>query len=318
VNAAEQSSLRAAVASTSIDTGSAWAVGVSGGADSVALLRLLVSERSDLRLIVAHLNHQARGRDSDNDAEFVRALSDQLGVQLVVARRDEIESPASAGQLPQNLSARYRKLRHLFFAQVVATRGLQGVLLAHHADDQAETVLHRLLRGSAAIGLSGMSDNTTIGDLRIVRPLLDVRRDTLRAYLRDIHQGWREDASNESDHSERNRLRRILTAHGELFEPLIELGKACAQLRQWVRSTAPTLAEEFRVREIQELPRILARESAQRWLLDRGVAPDELTPDVVERLIHLCDDAASAAHVQFPGAVGVSRRSGMVVADRSS
>ena len=122
-----------------------WAGGVSGGADSVALLLLLDQRRESepgLFLHVVHLDHQTRGAESTADAEFVRRLAAGRGVPCTIARRDQVEREMT--DLPPNPSARYRALRHEVFRRVIAQHRLQGVLLAHHADDQAETVLHRL------------------------------------------------------------------------------------------------------------------------------------------------------------------------------
>src|SRR5688500_1479814 len=146
-----------------------WAVGVSGGPDSVALLDLLRT-RDDLALHVVHLDHQLRGDASAADAHFVADLAHRWNLPCTIARRDEIE-PALA-DLPANPSARYRRLRLALFANVARAHGLSGVILAHHADDQAETVLQRLLRPSGPMGLAGMSATAHVGSLRIVRPLL--------------------------------------------------------------------------------------------------------------------------------------------------
>src|SRR6185437_3878431 len=163
----------------------AWAVGVSGGADSVALL-LLLCAREDLSLHVVHLDHQTRGDDSTGDARFVRELAERLHLRCTVALRSDVE--ATMSDLPGNTSSRYRAARIALFRKVVEEEDLAGVILAHHADDQAETVLHRLLRGSGPTGLAAMERATNIGGLRIVRPLLSVARETLRAFLASHHE----------------------------------------------------------------------------------------------------------------------------------
>src|SRR5277367_431239 len=147
-------------------TAGSWAVGVSGGADSVALLQMLSVRRKDLSLRVVHLDHELRGAQSEGDAKFVAELAGRLGWPCDVARRKEIE--ASLGKLPGNKSARYRAARLAFFRQVVRKRKLAGVMLAHHADDLAETVLHRLIRGAPVTGLTPMRTETEMDELRIV------------------------------------------------------------------------------------------------------------------------------------------------------
>ena len=290
-----------------------WAVGVSGGPDSVALLSLLARQRADLAPHVVHLDHQLRGDASAEDAEFVARLAAQLNLPRTIARRDEIEP--TVDNLPTNPSARYRRLRLALFAQVVRAHALDGVILAHHADDQAETVLHRLLRSSGPTGLAGMNATSRIGELTVLRPLLGVRRAQLLDYLRETRQPWRDDASNASPAYLRNRLRSLLARAPQLTEALIDLGACCGALREWVERTAPGLDEAFPVARLADLPTILARASASRWLRARGAPADELTPDVLDRLVTMSRDAASAARRHFPGRILVRRRAGMIFVD---
>lgn len=288
----------------------AWAVGVSGGADSVALLFLL-AERRDLALHVVHLNHETRGPHSDGDERFLRDLAERLRLPCVIARRSEIEP--TLGELPTNPSARYRAARMALFRLGVNERGLQGVILAHHADDQAETILHRLLRGSGPAGLAGMARDATIGGLRILRPLLAVRGQALRDLLTCRYESWREDASNATDDYLRNRLRRILARHAALVPALLELGDACRQLRSWETKRAPALpTPQFTAETLSSLPEGLALEAARRWLVNAGSRPEDLTPPVLNRLVEMARDMATPAKQQFPGGLTVRRRGGMV------
>src|SRR3954469_9744027 len=132
-----------------------FAIGVSGGADSVALLRLVMEFRPDLGVHVVHLNHEMRGDESQGDAEFVEGMAARFKLPCTRARRSEIEPTLK--NRPGNLSAMFRAMRIELFRRVCAEHGLHGVLLAHHRDDQAETILHRLLRGSGMRGLAGMN-----------------------------------------------------------------------------------------------------------------------------------------------------------------
>src|SRR5262249_47655552 len=152
-----------------------------------------------------------------------------------------------------------------------------GVVLAHHADDQAETVLHRLLRSATYAGLSGMSPRAFVGDLMILRPLLAVDRGMLRQCLADAALSWRTDASNESPEYLRNRLRKLLEPSPALRIALCELADACGNLRDWARSAAPGLEPSFPAAQLAWLPLILAHESARQWLIDRGVPIDEIS-----------------------------------------
>ena len=286
-----------------------WAVAVSGGADSVALLHLLQSNES-LRLHVVHLDHELRGAESAGDAEFVRGLAQSLNIPVTIARRSEIE-PGARG-LPVNPSARYRALRYLLFKRVVQEYQLDGVILAHHADDQAETVLQRLLRGSGIMGIAGMSERTRIFGVEVLRPLLGVRRAQLREYL--AHRGlpWREDASNISPKYLRNRLRPVLAESPQLHEHLVQLSDAARECKHWIEQKSPVLPAKFRVHELADLPEIIARHAAARWLRARGAPVAKLSPATLDRLIEMASDAASPSHQNFPGNVVVRRTRGMI------
>jgi len=296
-----------------------WAVGVSGGADSVALLLILHhrarAATNELALHVVHLDHETRGAASTGDADFVRELAGKLGLPCTVARRSEIE-PAM-GELPANPSARYRAARLALFRRTCDRHALDGVVLAHHADDQAETVLHRLLRGSAAAGLAGMAQRSNIAGLTILRPLLGAHRAQLRTFLRDRAQSWREDQSNSSDDYFRNRLRRLLAAHPELTNGLLDLAAACRGLRDYTRRHAPVLPHEFTPGAVRDLPPLLARESLRRWLESQGSPPDQLSRAVVDRLLLMASDAATPPRSHFPGPLLVRRKSGRIFVDRS-
>jgi tRNA(Ile)-lysidine synthase len=297
-----------------------WAVGVSGGSDSVALLRLACAGGRAVHVV--HLDHQLRGAESDADAAFVADLCGQLGVPCTIARRAEIEPLRPAW--PANPAARYRAMRMTLFRRVVSEHGLDGVMLAHHADDQAETILHRLARGGSWETLAGMREETRLGrhsnvrtnaamSLRIVRPLLGVRKTALVAFLRSIGQTWREDSSNQSMNSARNRARAALAARPGIVEPLLALGRACAALDAWVDAHAPILAERFAVGELADLPAVLARRAAWRWLVARGVPEIELTERHIASLIGMCSDASTGPSITLPGNTRIVRRRGWVM-----
>ncbi|WP_428940070.1 tRNA lysidine(34) synthetase TilS [Fontivita pretiosa] len=307
----EAASLSSAV--SSVPSGG-WAVAVSGGADSVALLALLRG-RSDLQLHVAHLDHQIRGEQSAADARFVGELAQRWALPCTIATRSELEATIPPDSLPANPSARYRMLRLELFRRVVTQHHLQGVILAHHADDQAETIFHRLLRDSRYAGLAGMSPRTVVGGLVLLRPLLGVRREQLRQYLIEQNLSWREDPGNRSTIYLRNRIRMLLSRRPGLVQPLLELGQACAVLRDWARAAAPVLPERMKLATLARLPGILAYESARRWLLDRGVPAHLIDPSVVARLIAMARDAATPARQHFPGRLLVRRRGGEIFAE---
>ena len=292
-----------------------WAIGVSGGADSVALLSLL-REKPSLRLHVSHLNHETRGAESEGDADFVRQLAAEYGIPCDICRLSEIA--AELVHLPNNPSARYRVARFEMFRRLIQREHLDGVILAHHADDQAETILQRLLRGSSALGLQGIQPRLQIGELVVLHPLLTVPRRVLRDWLTQHRIAWREDASNESSRYFRNRLRKAIQPHAELRECLLELGAACTQWADALDQTAPHLAAAFPVLELDHLPDPLAHHAARRWLCERGADFTDIGAASTALLIQMARDAASPSRQHFPGALLVQRRRGIISAGSST
>jgi tRNA(Ile)-lysidine synthase len=188
-----------------LGAGNRVGVAVSGGADSVALLRLLDRLRDDLgiTLVVVHFNHELRGAESEGDAAFVAELAESMKLELVSAREDVRAEAARQGW---NLEDSGRRSRYGFFDRVVREGRATHIAVAHSADDQAETLLAHLIRGTGPTGLGGI--HPIAGP--IVRPLLGTRREILREYLRANGQTWREDSSNRDMRRTRARIREQL------------------------------------------------------------------------------------------------------------
>jgi tRNA(Ile)-lysidine synthase len=188
-----------------LNPGDRVGVAVSGGADSVGLLRLLKALRGRLgiTLLVVHFDHCLRGTESDADAEFVVELARDLGMECAVERGDVL---AAASKNKWNLEDAGRRMRYAFFERIVAHGKASRIAVAHTQDDQAETVLAHLLRGTGPTGLAGIHPETG----PIIRPLLGERRETLRQYLREIGQPWREDSTNLDVRRMRARVRECL------------------------------------------------------------------------------------------------------------
>jgi tRNA(Ile)-lysidine synthase len=180
-------------------------VAVSGGADSVALFRLLLAlrERLGITLVAMHFDHGLRGAESDADVRFVAELAREHGVECIVGHEDV---RAAAASNKWNLEDAARRLRYAFFERLVAERRATRILVAHTADDQAETVLAHIFRGTGPAGLAGIYP--AVG--AVARPLLGERRDDLRKYLRRLGQTWREDATNRDTSRQRARIREQL------------------------------------------------------------------------------------------------------------
>jgi tRNA(Ile)-lysidine synthase len=205
-------------------------VAVSGGADSVALLRALSAWAGPL--IVAHLNHRLRGADSDADEQFVRDLAAALGAPFMTTA---LEVAGQARREGANLEGTARRLRYEWLARVAGECGAAWIATGHTADDQAETVLHRVLRGAGVQGLRGIARQRNLSPgVRLVRPLLDVTRSDVTAYLRDIDQPWREDLTNRDPAYTRNRIRHELLPLLRSFNPAVVdvLGRLAAQANE--------------------------------------------------------------------------------------
>ncbi len=210
-------------------------VGCSGGADSAALLRMLHDAQADVTAV--HVNHGLRGAESDGDEAFVRELCGRLNIPLLVYRADPPQTPGEDWA---------RKARYGFFRQAMAECGAAAIVLAHHRDDQAETLLLRLLRGSGLTGLTGMAADAVVDGIRILRPLLGYSRAELRAYLTEKGQAWREDGSNAETRYLRNALRHELLPLMEQLAPGVsERIAAAAGLLREDELTLQTLTAEF-------------------------------------------------------------------------
>jgi tRNA(Ile)-lysidine synthase len=168
-------------------------VAVSGGADSVFLLHAM--REFGLAVAVLHVNHGLRGAESDRDEAFVRALALQFGLPVHV-----LAEAVAAGNIEQEA----RRARYDFFADHLTAGTCDAVATGHTLDDQAETVLYRFLRGAGTAGLSGIRPVTEFG---IIRPLIDLRRDEIRSWLKERNIQWQEDCSNQDQEYLRNRIR---------------------------------------------------------------------------------------------------------------
>jgi|HubBroStandDraft_1064217.scaffolds.fasta_scaffold03146_5 tRNA(Ile)-lysidine synthase len=196
-------------------------VAVSGGADSVALLRILEGIHMELgiSLSVVHFDHQLRGAESDRDAEFVSALAGSLGLDFVLHREDVA---AAAERHGWNIEEAARTLRYAFFQRVIDQSRATRIAVAHTADDQAETVVSHLIRGTGPAGLGGIYPVAGSAGGTIIRPLLSFRRSALRSYLEALGQTWCEDSSNADRRRMRARIRaQLLPVLERDFSPRI-------------------------------------------------------------------------------------------------
>ena len=213
-------------------------VAVSGGADSVALLHLFleIRERYDLALSIGHYNHKLRGFESDTDEEFVRELADRYHLDCFT--RSAVPNERSLNP-KGNLENWARTRRYEFFQQLADLHGIKRIALGHTMNDQAETVLMRLIRGSGTAGLAAIP---VVRQEIFVRPLLDVYREEILDYLTANQLDWREDSSNSEGKYLRNRVRKELIPYlKDQYNPnIIELLSNTATI---LREDAETLSQ---------------------------------------------------------------------------
>ncbi|MFM7117994.1 MAG: tRNA lysidine(34) synthetase TilS [Planctomycetota bacterium] len=268
-------------------------LGISGGPDSVALLRLLLEHRSQSDrcppLILAHCNYGLRGEESEQDEQFVSDLARRFEVECRVWRAEKLEKPGGSGW-----EAYLRDIRYDFFKQVSRDFGARYLALAHSADDQAETVTMRLLRGSSLAGLRGIpSQRPLTKETTLIRPLLTLRRQMLREYLLRIDQPFRIDSSNESDQFLRNRIRNQLlpllsSAYGTDFsERMLSLAEEAAEVEALLDEGSSRLLAHFDSHQPDCLriattplaahPPALVRHALVKAWRDRGWSERDLT-----------------------------------------
>ncbi len=237
-------------------------VGCSGGADSVALVRLMhhiLQSGQDIDsgfLVVAHFDHQLRGHESDADRDFVVDLARRLG----------IESRVGTGDRSRCDEAHLRSERYAFLIDTAATTGCRYIALAHSMDDNVETVLHHLMRGTGPAGLAGIAPMRPAStgppgeDFVVARPMLDVRRDRIREALREIGQSWREDSSNTNLDYQRNWIRgELLPMMASRFPEVVPaIGRAIDSQRDW-RQVIDTAADQWIAQHVTHSPITMVR-----------------------------------------------------------
>jgi tRNA(Ile)-lysidine synthase len=231
------------------------AVALSGGADSVALMRILVARSNELGLVVhaAHLHHGLRGAEADADLVFCRELAGRLGVPFHEARVDTAaaaQADRKTGKPRETIEEAARRLRYSWFQRLLSESPPHAVVAtAHTLDDQAETVLAKFLRGAWTEGLAGISPRHGSPE-GVVRPLLGTTRAEIEAYLRELGQGWREDTSNRHLGFTRNRIRHELLPLLESWNPrlrehLAQMAELARDEESWWQAEVARLAPQI-------------------------------------------------------------------------
>jgi tRNA(Ile)-lysidine synthase len=241
-------------------------VAVSGGADSLCLADAAIALADELNLqpILAHLNHGLRGAEADADEQFVTQFAMRRNV---VVENEKIDVARLAREKNQSVEVAGREARYAFLARVAHRHGANIVVVAHHADDQAETVLLRLIRGTGIAGLRGMSAISRLPDapdLILLRPLLRITRKEIERYCADLGLQPRHDSTNDALDHTRNRIRHELLPTLESYNPGI---------RQVLARLADSAASDIELIEFaaQRAFAEFARETSDGILMNRNV-----------------------------------------------
>lgn len=293
-----------------------WLIGVSGGLDSMALMHLL-KEAGFRDIIVCHLDHGLRGRESAADARFVKKEAAKLGFSVEIAKIDLRKQMAESGE---SLETAGRNARHRFFSAIAKNKRCKRLFLSHHLDDQAETVLWNLMRGSHGCrGMQEVSELVMDGvRMEVHRPLLGIRKSDLRAWMEERKLDWREDASNLVNNVARNRIRNeaipLLAeiAKRDISPLLARAAQADEGLRKvmdWALAKAAVLDPQGRLHlgVLRELPEALCVHAIADFLKSREI------PDISGALLESCVsmlDPSSPASVNLPGGRRFRRRAG--------
>ncbi|MES2981583.1 MAG: tRNA lysidine(34) synthetase TilS [Verrucomicrobiota bacterium] len=293
-------------------------VGVSGGLDSVALLHLL-NEAGFKKVVVCHLDHGLRGAESAGDAQFVKRVSKRLGYEVMSVKVDLRERMARTAV---SLETAGRVARHEFFANCSKQQRCKILLLAHHADDQAETILWNLLRGS--LGCRGMSEMTELSidgrSMIVVRPLLEIRKADLQSWMLERKLSWREDATNAVNDVVRNRLRNeAIPLLGEITKRDItpsliraaEIDSEWRELLDWSIATAAASDPQGRLHTgaMKNLPAVLSRAVIADYLKKQQI--ENVDWRLLERCVELLD-VEKPASVNLPGGKRLRRKAGRI------
>lgn len=281
-------------------------IGLSGGADSIALACLLLSlrKRGEILMEAVHVNHGLRGRDSEEDEAFVRAFCREKEIPLHTIRID------LGGKRDEN---RAREARYSAFRQVMAEEGIATLTLAHQQEDQAETFLMRLMRGAGPEGLEGMRPCEQREGYTLLRPMLGISGTELRNALLEAGQPWREDGSNQDPAYLRNRIRKELIPMLNKMAPgaperIARTAELIARENDAMDSAAEKLLETCAVPEglliqpLREAPEAVRSRALRAWWRREGPLRDEreLSFEQTRRLEQLTD-APRGTIINLPG-----------------
>lgn len=314
-----------------IGPGDGVLVACSGGADSTALALALAAlearDRRGWRLEMAHLHHGLRGAAADGDRDFVCGVAARLGLPFHDRRVDVGTLREAEGGSAEEVG---RRERYRFFAEIAETRGLGKVATAHHRDDQLETVVQRLLRGTGIRGLSGIPRRRRLGErAEIVRPFIEFPREEVRGYLASTGVSAREDATNALADGFRNKVRLEVLPYLRGIAPQVDrslerLVRAASQAHEMIEAEttqrldaagiAPSLPLRISLALVRETPAPLRPVLLLR-AIERATG-DQMLWVHAESLLALAQAPGAGAAVDLPGGVRAVRQYQDIVVER--
>lgn len=297
-------------------------VGVSGGLDSMALLHL-ANAAGFSQLIVCCLNHHLRGAEAAEEQQFVKQWAEKYGYQF---EGGEADVRSMMTESAESLETAARRARHQFFARCARKHRCSSILLGHHADDQAETVLWNLMRGS--FGCRGMEEQSAIvfdaQKIQIFRPLLSIRKATLENWMQERQLEWREDASNKVNDVVRNRIRNeampLLAEIAKrdispLFARAAKADSAAREIAAWALEKAEVYDPQGRLHlgAMRILPLALQIEAIRDLLRRAGIGKIDFA--LLERCVGILDVSAGSS-VNLAGDFRLRRKEGRIFVDK--
>jgi len=297
-------------------------VGVSGGPDSLALLHFLCSLRDEkrLRIVAAHVDHMFRGRESEEEMEFVKRFCAE---HRILCEAVQIDVPAFQRRMGLGVQEAARNCRYRFFAELVKKHQAQYVALGHHGDDQVETILMRLVRGSTSKGYAGIPVKRPFHGSYLIRPFLAVSRAEIENYCEQKGLTPRRDPSNEKDDYTRNRFRHHIVPllkqeNPRLHERFQQYSEVMAEDEQFLEELATDALNKVMEKQNSDavlhiapflaLPRSLQRRALQQLLLRlyRDIPP-ALTSVHVGHILMLCERDRPSGMLDLPKGLKVFR-----------
>lgn len=309
---------------------------VSGGPDSVAMLRAAVAVKQRAggagQLFAAHLNHGIRPDEAAADETWLRELCGQLNLPLEVGHSNV---PALAESVGDGLEAAARQARYDFLQTTAEKLGARFVAVAHTADDQVETILHRILRGTGVAGLAGMPRTRPLSPtVTLVRPLLHVERDDVLTYLAKLGQDFRLDATNTDARHTRNRLRHELLPllrgrfNPDVHQSLLRLATQAEETQQLLSNLVSDLAQksvrhsadgfEIECAPLADQPPLLVRELCKTAWTHAGWPLQDMGFDQWQQLAELVQSDAIAGSINLPAGIRAERRGNYIYLARTT